>query len=76
MSNKFDFCSTEIAGLFVIERKPIVHDLGFFARFFCIEEFQEAGLSKPIVQINQTFTKKKDRLEVCIFNFHHMLKLR
>lgn len=59
MANRFEFISTHIKGVVICKRKPIVHDLGFFVRTFCCEEFVEAGLVKPIVQINQTLTRTK-----------------
>jgi dTDP-4-dehydrorhamnose 3,5-epimerase len=55
----FDFHSTTISDLFVLQRKPITDARGFFCRFFCADEFQSIGLTKPIVQINHTYTKKK-----------------
>jgi len=59
MSKRFKFTSTSIKDLVICERKPIVHELGFFMRFFCDEEFREIGLNKPVVQINQTLTRIK-----------------
>ncbi len=59
MTQRFKCTSTSIKDLVICERKPIVHDLGFFVRFFCTEEFQRIGLKKPIVQINQTLTRIK-----------------
>ncbi len=56
---RFEFSSTPIKGLVVSKRKPIVHDLGFFERLFCNEEFQDAGLQKPIVQMNYTMTRRR-----------------
>lgn len=58
MSNRFDIKSTPLAGLVVIGRKPFEDERGFFERFFCAEELLEAGLCKPIVQINRSLTKK------------------
>ena len=57
MSRLFDFASTPLAGLTVIRRKPIEDERGFFERVFCPEELQEVGMSKPIVQINRSFTR-------------------
>jgi len=59
MAQRFKFTPTSIIDLIICERKPIVHDLGFFARFFCEKEFKEIGLNKPIVQMNQTLTRIK-----------------
>lgn len=55
---RFDFQPTPLAGLTVVQRKPIGDDRGFFCRFYCAEEFGEAGLQRPISQINQTLTRR------------------
>ncbi len=59
MSQRFDFQSAPMAGLYTIEKKPISDSRGFFSRLFCAEELQEIGLHKPIVQMNHTHTNKK-----------------
>lgn len=58
-NKRFDFHPTTLAGLWVVQRKPIADQRGFFCRFFCGEEFQAAGLKNPIAQINHTYTVKK-----------------
>jgi dTDP-4-dehydrorhamnose 3,5-epimerase len=55
-TRRFDFLTTPLAGLFVVQRKPIEDQRGFFCRFFCAEEFQAVGLKKTIAQINHTIT--------------------
>ncbi|MFZ2959391.1 MAG: dTDP-4-dehydrorhamnose 3,5-epimerase [Candidatus Ozemobacteraceae bacterium] len=57
MTSRFDFCSTPIAGLFVVVRKPFADSRGSFARFFCAETFREILFKKPIAQINHSFTR-------------------
>jgi dTDP-4-dehydrorhamnose 3,5-epimerase len=57
MSERFDFISTPLAGLTVIQRKPMQDERGFFERMFCAHEMREAGLTKPIVQINRSVTQ-------------------
>ena len=66
---RFDFLSPPISGLAVIQRKPIEDGRGFFCRFYCAEEFREAGLRKPIVQINHTFTRKKGTVRGLHFQY-------
>lgn len=56
--SRFDFTTTPIKGLVIVQRKAIEDHRGFFSRFFCAEEFREAGLNKPIAQINHSFTRK------------------
>lgn len=58
-NKRFDFHPTPLEGLWVVQRKPVEDQRGFFCRFFCAEEFQTAGLKKPIAQINHTYTVKK-----------------
>ncbi len=57
--SRFDFLSTPLPGLTVVQRKPITDDRGFFCRFYCAEAFCEARLHKSIAQINHSFTRKK-----------------
>lgn len=42
-----------------MQPKPIADARGFFARFYCADEFRAAGLNKPIAQINHTLTRSK-----------------
>jgi dTDP-4-dehydrorhamnose 3,5-epimerase len=55
----FDFHFTTISDLFIIKKKPIADTRGEFCRFFCNVEFEAAGLTKPIVQINHSHTRKR-----------------
>ena len=57
--SRFEFHPTPLSGLMVVQRKPIEDNRGFFARFFCADEFRQAGFTQPIAQINQTLTYKK-----------------
>lgn len=57
--SRFDFISTPLNGLSLVQRKAIEDDRGFLSRFYCAEEFREAGINKPIAQINHTLTRKK-----------------
>ena len=57
--SQFSIFETPIAGLKVIERKPIADNRGFLARIFCADQLKGVGWSDPIVQINQTITKKR-----------------
>jgi len=55
----FDFIPTPLAGLMLLQRKVNEDQRGFLSRFYCVEEFAQAGVSKPIAQINHTLTRKK-----------------
>jgi len=49
---------TSIEGLKIVERKRIGDERGFLSRLFCAEELSGAGWSKPVAQVNHTFTSK------------------
>jgi dTDP-4-dehydrorhamnose 3,5-epimerase len=50
------FIETELPGLFKIELEKRGDDRGFFARFFCVNEYKEQGLDSNVVQMNNSFT--------------------
>ncbi len=56
------FNKTPLAGAYTIELDRIGDDRGFFARFFCSQEFSDAGLIDSFVQINNSLTKDKGTL--------------
>jgi dTDP-4-dehydrorhamnose 3,5-epimerase len=68
-ANRFNFQPTPIAGLMVVERKPIEDHRGFFSRFFCNEEFREAGFIRSIAQINHTWTRKRGTVRGLHFQY-------
>jgi dTDP-4-dehydrorhamnose 3,5-epimerase len=57
--SRFDFHDMPLSGLKLVQRKPIADARGFFARFYCADEFRAAGMDKPVVQINHTLTRSK-----------------
>jgi dTDP-4-dehydrorhamnose 3,5-epimerase len=67
--DRFHFRSTPISGIAVIQRKLIPDDRGYFSRFYCADEFREAGLQKPIAQINHTFTRMKGAVRGLHFQY-------
>lgn len=56
--SRFDFIQTALPSLRVVQRKVIEDHRGFLSRFYCADDFQEAGVCKSISQINHTFTVK------------------
>ena len=56
---RFDFIQTPLADLTLVQRKVTEDSRGFLSRFYCSEEFCEAGIAKSIAQINHTFTRIK-----------------
>jgi len=76
-NKRFDFHPTPLEGLWVVQRKPVEDQRGFFCRFFCAEEFQVAGLKKTIAQINHTRTQKQGAVRGMHFQYppHAEMKL-
>lgn len=56
------FKPTPLAGAHLIDLEKRGDDRGFFARFFCTDEFAQQGLSSKFVQINNSLTGKKGTL--------------
>lgn len=59
MSTRFDILETPLAGLRVLQRKPIGDSRGYLERLFCSEELQVLAPGKPIAQINHTLTASR-----------------
>ena len=53
------FTPTKLPGSYVIDVKPFTDERGWFARFYCKNEFQEIGHTKEWVQLNHSVTNKK-----------------
>ena len=53
------FSETILKGAFLVDIKKIEDSRGFFGRAWCQQEFEEAGLTSKIRQINTSFTHKK-----------------
>ena len=53
------FTPTEMAGSFVIDVDPFTDERGWFARFYCKNEFKKIGHSKEWVQLNHSSTNKR-----------------
>jgi dTDP-4-dehydrorhamnose 3,5-epimerase len=69
MVERLDFIATPLSGLAVIKRKPIADERGFFERLFCAEELRDAGILKPIVQINRSLTRQKGAVRGMHFQY-------
>lgn len=53
---RFQVLDTSIAGLRLIDRQVRSDQRGFLTRLFCAEDLAGAGWTKPIAQLNYTFT--------------------
>lgn len=69
MSSRFDLLETPLAGLQVVQRKPIGDQRGYLERLFCAEELQQFTLGKPISQINHTFTASRGTVRGMHFQY-------
>ena len=56
------FNPSPLADAYTIDLEKREDDRGFFARFFCVNEFDKAGLDRNIVQINNSLSKDKGTL--------------
>jgi dTDP-4-dehydrorhamnose 3,5-epimerase len=57
MSGRFDVSETELAGLYVLLRKPLTDERGWFERMYCTDDLAEVLGSRTIVQVNRTLTR-------------------
>lgn len=53
-TSRFRFEETFLQGVWQVHRKPICDERGFFARFYCQDEFSAIGLEIAPVQINHS----------------------
>lgn len=56
------FTETPLKGAYTIQLEQRGDDRGWFARFFCQNEYDQHGLCRNIVQINNSFSKYKGTL--------------
>jgi dTDP-4-dehydrorhamnose 3,5-epimerase len=56
------FTETMLKGAFLIDLEPHVDERGFFARTFCVGEFQAHGLNARMVQCSISFNKERGTL--------------
>lgn len=59
---RLEFTDTPLAGLKLVQRKPIEDMRGYFSRFFCAAEFASAGIENKISQINHSQSKQAGTL--------------
>jgi dTDP-4-dehydrorhamnose 3,5-epimerase len=56
------FTETKLPGSYVLELQKLEDERGFFARSWCQQEFQAAGLVPCVVQANVSYNHKKGTL--------------
>lgn len=67
--NRFIMKTLPLQGLLLIERLPIKDERGFFSRLFCFDELSSVGLSRPVVQINHSFTRHRGTVRGLHFQY-------
>lgn len=55
-TDRFKVDETPIDGLLVLTRTPRVDARGWFERFYCQDELEPLGVTRPLAQINRTLT--------------------
>ncbi len=53
------FTETKLQDSYTIELEPFTDERGWFARYFCMDEFKQVGHTKPWLQMNHSATNKK-----------------
>lgn len=69
MSNRLEIVDTPMAGLKLIQRKPIGDSRGYFERLFCAGELQALLAGKGIRQINHSLTAKRGSVRGMHFQY-------
>lgn len=59
MSQRFDLIDTPLAGLVMLQRKPLGDSRGYLERLYCTDELQTLLTGGAIVQVNHTLTAAK-----------------
>ena len=64
------FTPTSLAGSYIIDLEPRSDERGWFARYYCKEEFKKIGHIKELVQMNHSATNKKGSVRGMHFQLH------
>ncbi|MFI5323861.1 MAG: dTDP-4-dehydrorhamnose 3,5-epimerase [Thermodesulfobacteriota bacterium] len=56
------FTETRLKGAFIIQPEPMSDERGFFARSWCVREFESRGLETRLVQCNISYNLRKGTL--------------
>jgi dTDP-4-dehydrorhamnose 3,5-epimerase len=59
MSSRFRILGTSLAGLHILQRKPIGDSRGYLERLFCADELRALAPGRHIAQINHTLTANR-----------------
>lgn len=70
MSGRFDVSGTELAGVYLLQRKPQVDERGWFERMYCTTDLAEVLGSRSIQQANRSLT----RLKATVRGLHYQVR--
>ena len=56
------FTETGLKGAYIVQPEPMADERGFFARSWCVREFESFGLETRLVQCNISYNRKKGTL--------------
>ena len=56
------FSETKLLGAFIIDMERLEDERGFFARAWCMREFEACGLNRRLVQANLSYNRQKGTL--------------
>lgn len=59
MSDRFEMIDTPLAGLLILQRKPLHDTRGYLERLFCTRELAAVLSGRSIAQINHTLTVRR-----------------
>jgi dTDP-4-dehydrorhamnose 3,5-epimerase len=65
----FEHAATQMSGVVVMTRSRLDDHRGFLSRLFDVDEFAAAGMTRPIVQINQTLTRQPGTIRGMHFQY-------
>jgi len=71
------FIPTPLAGSYIVELEPFSDERGWFARYYCKEEFAAIGHQQEWMQMNHSFTREKSTLRGMHFQYppHSEIKM-
>lgn len=69
MTGRFNIKNTPLAGLYLLERKPLGDNRGYLERLFCIKDLAPFLASRTVMQINHTHTVSKGTLRGMHFQY-------
>lgn len=75
--SRFTFTKTPLPGAVIVHRKKVEDNRGFFSRFYCEDEFRDAGYELPLAQVNHSLTRRKGAVRGLHFQYppHSEIKL-